>query len=147
MKVHTVTKISIRKKRAEVFKYLADLRYHYLWNPHLRRISPLDVVKLGTEYKSVTLLLGVKVRGKNVITKLLPNQEVEIVNNIGTLQYKVSYRLQSKRKETLLVCTTSVYSENGAFAFTAPILKLLARRELQTDLQALKIAVEQQLQV
>jgi hypothetical protein len=44
------------------------------------------------------------------------------------------------------VCATTVSSDNKAFAFAAPVLKALARRELQTDMQALKLAVEHHLE-
>ena len=145
MKARLVTQIAINATSADVFRYLSNLKYHYLWNPHLRSISKTTNLEQGMAYQSSSLLLGVRVRGNNVVTKLLPNKELELENKTGALQYKVNYQLRSAKEKTLLTCTTTVFSESNAFAFTTPVLKLLARRELQTDLQALKISVEKQL--
>ncbi len=145
MKVRVIAKITISANRSEVFKYLSNLKYHFLWNPHLRSITPQCNVKLGTTYESASLLLGVRIKALNIVTKLLQDKELELHNKTGTIQYAVNYKLQEINKKTKLICITSVSSENEAFAFTEPVLKLLARRELQSDLKALKIAVEQRL--
>ncbi len=92
------------------------------------------------------MLLGVKISGKNKVTKFVQGKELELENSTGILQYRVNYRLQASHRKTVLYCTTSVSSSGTAFAFATPVLKLLARRELQSDLQALKIAVEQHLE-
>jgi len=101
------------------------------------------IIKLGSTYKSTSLLLGIKVNGTNLVTKFSRNQELELENTTGTVKYNVNYRLTASGSETKLTCTTSVFSDNRVFAFTTPVLKMLAQRELQTDLAALKIAVEQ----
>lgn len=58
------------------------------------------------------------------------------------MHYVANFRLQGRGDSTLVTCSTTVTAASAAFAFTAPILKRLARRELQTDMQALKLAVE-----
>ena len=147
MKTNLVAQIVITAKKPEVFTYLANLTYHHLWNPHLLSITPKTNIKLGTTYRTSSLLLGIKVRGANKVTKFSPDKEVEIQNTTGALQYRVNYRLHSDgNSKTLVACTTSISSTGEAFAFAAPVLKLLARREIQADLQALKIAVERQLE-
>ncbi len=35
MKVHVVAQITIAASGTEIFAYLANLKYHYLWNPQL----------------------------------------------------------------------------------------------------------------
>jgi len=145
MKALVTSRITIAAKPAKAFRYLTDLKYHQLWNPHLVSIVPLIKLKLGSQYKNVSVLLGVEVKGTNVVTKFKANKELELSNTAGLLQYVVYYRLQSRGQKTLLSCTTAVSSRSNAFAFAAPILEILARRELQTDLSALKIAVEQRL--
>ena len=76
----------------------------------------------------------------------MPNKEIELENNTGSVQYNVNYRLDPAKSKTLLTCTTTVSSDSNAFVFSTPlIMKLLAKHELQTDLKALKIAVEQKL--
>jgi hypothetical protein len=143
MEARIVTRINIAARPPAVFKYLRHLKYHFLWNPHIRSLSPLKTLQEGMVYKSTSLMLGIRVQGKNQVTRLSNNRELQIENSTGTLKYRVNYKLAPARNGTLLTCSTTVYSDYQAFAFTTPIMKLLARRELQTDLQALKIAVEQ----
>lgn len=147
MKANLVAQVAIAAKPTAIFNYLTDLKYHHLWNPHLLSISPQISLKRGVSYQTTSLLLGVKVSGKNAVTKFTSNRELEIQNNTGALQYQVNYKLLSgEDHKTLVSCTTSIASKSEAFAFASPVLKLLARRELQADLQALKIAVEQHLE-
>lgn len=67
-------------------------------------------------------------------------------NKTGLVRYRAHFQLKSKDDYTLVTCATTVSTDARAFAFAAPILTRLARRELQTDMQALKLAVEHQLQ-
>ena len=147
MNTNLVSQLVIAATKPEVFTYLSNLSYHHLWNPHLLTITPKSKIKLGTTYRTSSLLLGVRVRGANKVTKFIPDKEVEIQNTTGALKYRVNYCLEAGSDgKTLIACTTSISSTGEAFAFAAPVLKLLARREIQADLQALKIAVEQQLE-
>ena len=145
MKVNVVTKVIIASKPSDVFLYLSDLRYHYLWNPQTQSISSQKKLKLGATYKTVNLVLGVKIQSNNKVTKLVSNKELELENNTGLVHYRAHFWLKSVRGKTQLTCTTEVSADSNAFAFAAPVMKLLARRELQTDMQALKVAVEHKL--
>jgi hypothetical protein len=146
MKAHVVARVSIDATPPGVFGYLEHLRFHYLWNPSLIKLSPIVALKQGMTYKSTSLLLGIKVQSVNKVSKLVKNRELEVENDSGPLNYRVNYHLETKASKTIVICTTEVSSKSEAFAFAKPVLKLLARRELQTDLQALKIAVENRLQ-
>jgi hypothetical protein len=145
MKATITTRVGIAANRTLVFEYLTNLKYHYLWNPHLRNISEHGALKLGSTYNSVSLILGIKIQGLNKVTKFEPLNELEIQNNIGAVHYRARYQITDKDKKTLVTCTTTVSTNGSAFVFTVPILKTLARRELQTDLQALKVAIENRL--
>lgn len=146
MTTKVVSRITINAKPQEVFKYLADSSYHFLWNPHLQTMSPSGKLKLGSKYKTTSWLLGLRVHGNNKVTLFDPNKELQIENSAGSLNYRVNYQLFPEGKTTRLVCTTEVTAVSQAFAFTAPVLRLLARRELQSDLKALKIAAENRLE-
>ena len=145
MRVKIIARQTIKAPPAKVFRYLTHLKYHQLWNPHLQTITPITVLRKDTIYKTTSMMLGVRIGGTNHVVSCTKDQELEIDNNAGTLHYKVAYHLQPAGDTTQLVCTTIVSTDNQAFAFTIPVLKLLARRELQSDLRALKIAVEQNL--
>jgi CRISPR/Cas system CMR-associated protein Cmr1 (group 7 of RAMP superfamily) len=143
MTVTVQATVAIKKSRQDIFIYLKDLNYHYLWNPTLQNIQPLMVLKKGSTYKTSSFILGVKVRGNNQVTQYVNNQIIEIENNIGTIKYKVKYSLEDSDKETLLTCNTTIDNEHKGFAFTAPVLKLLIQKELHSDLSALQVAAEQ----
>lgn len=145
MKVKVVTQVAIVADRPAVFKYLKELRYHFLWNPPLQSIKPIITLELGAKYSSTSMMLGKKIITKNEVTKFEADSELELANNTGMIHYRVNYCLKSQGKKTLVICNTAVSSESKAFAFAKPVLEILARRELQADLQALKIAVEQKL--
>ena len=93
-------------------------------------------------YKTTSLVLGKQLSAVNTVTKFRERQELEVENNTGLVHYRAKFRLASKNGTTRLVCDTWVDSDSRAFAFAKPVLEILARRELQSDLQALKIAVE-----
>jgi hypothetical protein len=137
-----VTRVSIAAQPAAIFEYLTDLKRHYLWNPQLQNISSTEALRLGSVYQTSSMVLGVKIASTNTVTRFSPLRELEIENNTGTVHYRAHFRLQPDGERTSIICSTTVSSKSGAFAFTAPILRRLARRELQTDMQALKIAVE-----
>ncbi|HSX45503.1 MAG TPA: SRPBCC family protein [Candidatus Saccharimonadia bacterium] len=145
MTVSVVSRISVEAKPRAIFKYLADSSYHFLWNPHLHSLEPANKLKLGSKYKTSSVLLGVRVSGKNAVTGFVADKELQIENVAGTISYIVNYKLHPQGEDTQVVCTTEVTADGNAFAFTKPLLRLLARRELQSDLKALKIAVENKL--
>lgn len=145
MHVRLVAQITIGADQTAVFTYLSDLKYHFLWNPHLQSITPQKRLKTGVKYKTTSLMLGVQISGENVATTVDQPNELVLQNDAGTIHYNVTYRLKTEEGKTKVACTTLVSVQNKALMFTQPVLKMLARRELQADLQALKIAVEQKL--
>ncbi|HVW23571.1 MAG TPA: SRPBCC family protein [Candidatus Saccharimonadales bacterium] len=145
MKATVATRLSIAATREEVFKYLTDLRYHYLWNPQVRKISTTEKVKLGSHFTTESQILGVKIRAKNVVTELDPPVKFSLENKLGTVRYLAKFRLKSDGNKTLVRLATTVEADNSIGFFTVPVLKQLALRELKTDLHALKVAVENQL--
>ena len=83
MKTNVIVKVTINADKSLVFKYLTDLKLHFLWNPHLQKISPQTKLKEGMEYQSRSLMLGVAVKSNNVVSKLIDDKELEITNNTG----------------------------------------------------------------
>lgn len=136
-------KVTIQATPAQVFTYLKDLKYHALWNAHLQKITPITELKPGLTYETSSLVLGIPVSGKNSVLQLKQDELLEIENAAGTLKYRVTFRLKPGAKGTTVRCVTKLYAKHNSFVFAAKLLKILAERELRTDLQALKEAVEQ----
>jgi hypothetical protein len=140
--VRVVAQITINASPSEVFKYMVNLKHHFLWNPHLRTISPIILLKEGSSYESSSIVLGVKVKGLNKVTRLVASQELQLENRTGLIHYVVNYKLRNQSGQTKLTCTTTVDTLYKPLRFADSIMKVLARRELQSDLAALKVAAE-----
>jgi hypothetical protein len=65
-----------------------------------------------------------------------------MINQTGLIHYRVNYSLSSNSQQTKIICNTTIETYQKPLHFAAPILSVLAKRELQSDLQALKVAVE-----
>jgi hypothetical protein len=126
--------------------YLSHLKYVQLWNPQVRSVSSRKQLKLGSTYETESSFLGMTIRASNHVTAFISDQEFQVENATGTIQYVVHFKISNKDQDSvILTSSTTVSSESKAFVFTKPILKSLVRRELQTDLQSLKLAVEHKL--
>lgn len=145
MEVSVVTRITIDAPPSEVFRYLTDLKLHYLWNPQLRKVSPLIMLSKGATYRSESTVLGVNLHGHIKVTRFTKDRELALNNEQGQVHYRVNFILQAVDRRTQVICKTTAITHNGYFAFAKPVLKLIARRELQSDLQGLKLAVEHHL--
>jgi len=143
MKARVVTTVHIAAAPAGIFKYLGDLQYHPLWNPNLKRISPLVPLEKGLVYRTTSLLFGTKISGKIKVMAVVPPKTLELCSTTGMLEYKVGFYLKPDHEGTLVTCRTTVSTESKMLAFAKPMMGLLARRELQSDLDALKRVVEQ----
>jgi hypothetical protein len=149
MNTQVTTRITIDASPAAVFEYLITLRLLYLWSPHLESVSPKSLERLSDSvvYKTTTLLFGIKVHAENKVIKFVQDKQMTAVNETGLLNYRLDYNLrQLKSGSTVLTCSTEISADSKAFAFAKPVFKTLTLRELQSDLDSLKFAVEQQLQ-
>lgn len=146
MKATFITRVRIAANQELVYEYLINLKYHQLWNPQTRKISSKSKLQLGSKFSTTIIVLGIKIHAKNVVTKMTEPVEIEIKNVTGTVHYVANIKLRKWLGKTLVTSTTTVSTDSKAFVFTVPIMKRLARRELQTDMQALKVAVENRLQ-
>lgn len=145
MKAQVTTQVTIAASSEEVFRYLENSKYHFLWSPSLQSLHPQKKLSLGDTYEATNIVLGIKVAAHNEVTDFVRNKEFELQNSTGMLHYCTHFKLLPVEKGTKVKLSVEVSSESKAFAFSAPVLRRLVQRELQTDLQALKIAVEQQL--
>ena len=106
----------------------------------------MKLLKLGSVYESESFILGVTIKGSNLVAKFVLDKELEPENQLGAIRYRINFRLRhSCANKTKVTCSTTLFHESKVFTYTLPLLKRLAQRELQTNMQALKIAVEGQL--
>lgn len=147
MQVTATTRITIDATPTKVFEYLSDLRYHYLWNPQVQAISMLGKLKLGVTFTAESRVLGVTIRSTNTVTHFKPPRELTIENSFGLVCYTAKFHLAPlSGSMTTVKLNVTLESDTKGFTFTKAVLKQLALRELRTDLQALKVAVENKLE-
>jgi len=137
------SKITIQASPGEVYKYLSNLKYYYLWNASLRYLSYEGPLKKGVSFDSENIILNKNViKGHNIVTAIEPNKKIETENKLGMIKYKQMFELKEQAKGTQVINRIDVLTPAQAFGLTTPVLKILAKRELRTDLQTLKIVVE-----
>jgi len=145
-KITSESKIIIKASPREVYKYLSHLKYYYLWNSSLRYLSYEGPLKKGVSFDSENIILHKNViKGHNIVTAIEPNKKIETENKIGMIKYKQMFQLKEQANSTQVTTKIVVLTPAQTFGLTTPILKILANRELKTDLQALKIVVENKL--
>jgi uncharacterized protein YndB with AHSA1/START domain len=145
MRIELTTRVSIEASAREVFRYLRDPKLHHLWNPHLQSITTDKLLQEGTEYETTSTFMGVSVSGTSVVTELLPNKRIQICSSGAALDSCVCFNVEKVGTMTMVRCVTEVTLTSKAFNFTQPVLRMLAKHEMQSDLHSLKIAVEQKL--
>ena len=143
LSIEAKSSVLIKASPEEVFSYIKDLKYHYLWNPRLRNLSSTDELKLGSSYESESVFIrDIKIVTKNEVTKYVPNKQIGLRNRYGMITYDAEINLRRRGRLTNVSCTIDILTSSQAFGLTLPVLKQLAKRELQYDLDSLKIAVE-----
>lgn len=144
--ISMATDVKIKAKPAEVFEYIANLKLHYYWNPSLRKLSSEGMLAIGKSYKSESKVLGgITIDSDNEVTAYVANQMLELKCKLGNIKYRQSYVLKAQRKYTTVTANTEILTESTTFGLTLGVLKKLAEHEIQTDLNYLKLAVENQL--
>jgi hypothetical protein len=143
MKARVKTRVTIHADAKTVFRYLSDTTYHRVWNSRLQTVSPEAQLKEGAKYMTQSTVLGVRIKALNQVTSFVQDKQLEIQNRTGMVQYVVCYTLQPHPKGTIVESRTVASADSKAFFFAKPMLEQLARRELNTDLRALKHLVEQ----
>lgn len=146
MQTTATTKITIGRPPSEVFAYLTDLRHHYLWNPQVQAISTTKRLKLGATFKTESQVLGITFKTVNTVTSFKPPKELVLVNPIGAVVYTAKFMLSPQGGKTYVKLQVTISTDANVFVFAKPVLRQLALRELRTDLQALKVAIENDLQ-
>jgi uncharacterized protein YndB with AHSA1/START domain len=145
MQTTVSTRITIAASPSKIFDFLTDLKNHYLWNPQIRKISQQGKIQLGSTYRTESQVLNVKVIANNIVTECKPPTSLVLENSIGVVSYVSRMRLAKKEKGTVVTFSVTLSTKHSTWAFTLPALKQLALRELRTDLQALKVAVENEI--
>jgi hypothetical protein len=142
MKTRVVVSIEIQAPKERVFLYLQELKLHYLWNASLRKLEPESALIEGSRYTAYSSLLGKEVKAVNQVTRLQAPDVLTLANKIGPIHYVITYHLGPNSAGTKLTCNCDIESNVTIFPYAAPLLEMLAHNRIETDFEALKIVVE-----
>lgn len=143
-KITALSSITIKAAPKDVFKYISQPKYFYLWNPSLRHITNDEPLKINSQFETETVILNnINIKSKNTVTEYEENKKLVLENSFGLIQYKQIYRLEQSRKiYTILRLKVDVITKSQILGLTNPVLKRLANNELKMDLNYLKVVVE-----
>lgn len=128
----------VKAKPADVFAYLADGRHHPLWSSGLQEVRPAGTLKEGQSYMAVNYQFGQKLETKNLVTKLKPDQQLEIYNETGPIIYRIAYTVMPTATGTKLQVHVKVESGSAMFQFAKPVFEYMARSRIKADMDTLK---------
>jgi len=147
VEISSTSRITIHASAHEVYKYLSNLKYYYLWNTSLRYLSYEGPLKVGVSFDSESIIFKkYSIKCHNVVTELEVDKKVGTENQLGMIKYQQVYKLQKKNQSTIVNFKIDIITPSQPFGLTNSVLKVIADRELKSHLDALKIAVENKLQ-
>ena len=109
-------------------------------------ISTDQPLQLGTRYTAENRVFGIVLTAENTVTAFSPPGELTLENTAGSVKYTLHFRLKERAGLTTVQVSTTLSTDLTIFKLTRPLLKDLILREFHTELEALKVAVENHLE-
>ncbi len=122
-----------------VFAALTKLEEHPLWNDGLLSMSHKGPMREGMVYETVSVVVGQKNHAKITVERLVPDQEIILVNHAGAISYRVRYQLIAKGSaRTELFCQVDFELKSLVLQMGHGMIESMARNRISGDLQNLK---------
>ncbi len=143
-KITASSSITIKAEPKDVFKYISQPKYFYLWNPSLRSLSSDKPLKLNSQFESESVILkNISIKSNNTVTDYIEDKKIVFENSFGLIKYKQIYNLKRSRNiYTILKLKVDIITKSQILGLTTPVLTRLANNELKMDLNSLKVVVE-----
>jgi hypothetical protein len=103
-------------------------------------ISHTGRMREGLRYEVKGMIAGGKVTASEIeVVRLIPNQEIEVVNYAGLVAYRGMYRLVPRGPhETEVICTLKFEFQNYVLDLARPVIEAMAGARLRGNLEALR---------
>lgn len=134
--------ISINRPVGEVYAYLSDLEHIPEWNWAITetiKTSP-GPITVGTRYRQ-TRSVPQPATEDLEITRLEPNQHIEIDGTLAQFPARISYHLEETESATQLTNTVSL-APQGAVRLVAPLVASRIKGAVADNLNVLKTRLE-----
>lgn len=123
----------------EVYAALIDLRAYPEWSGDLVRVSHRGPLALGLKYETETQVMGHKQISRIEVVRLVPDKEIELINDAGLISYRLLFRLiEHSPGETELVCVVRFEFNNLVMELARPQIEAMAESRIGTDLENLR---------
>jgi uncharacterized protein YndB with AHSA1/START domain len=128
----------VKADAGRVFELLTDLESHMRWVSGLTYLSARGKIRPGMRYESVNVAMGNSMAGRHEVRQVIERQLVEIESVTGPLASTIQYSVNAINGLTQVQCTFWVTSDHPVFGLATPVLEMLARSRLESDIKNLK---------
>jgi uncharacterized protein YndB with AHSA1/START domain len=142
-RIEQSTTVSVPPEKA--FNYLADIARHTEWGSHLASAEKASdgPVAAGSTFTTVGKLFGTH-RAEVKITELVPNQKIVYESQDDSGHFRHEFSLNAADGGTAITKSVEPLKITGPLKLFSPLLPLLSRRNMATDLKKIKERLEAQ---
>lgn len=135
--------ITIDRPVEEVFTYLSNIERQPEWVSSLQGSSKesQEPTAVGTRYRQQSKILGRKIDLNNEITAFEPPQVYEFHSTSGPMQMTMRFTMTAEGTGTHVLQVVEGES-GGFFKLADPLLARTLRKQLEADLETLKVMLE-----
>jgi len=142
-RIEQFTTVSAPPEKA--FDYLADIARHTEWGSHITSAEKASDAPLaaGSTFTTVGKLFGIH-RAEVKIAELVPNQKIVYESQDDSGHFRHEFTLNPGDGGTTLTKSVEALKITGPLKLFSPLLPLLSRRNMATDLKKIKERLEAQ---
>lgn len=135
----TATPVVFPLARNKVYDALCDLPRYPEWNTGMKSMSATGPMTEGLEYETSTAVAGHTNHARIKVERLVPNEEIELVNNSGLIHFRAYFRLHELEPDrTEVICTLRFELMGPIFVLARPVIENMARTRIRGDLEKLR---------
>lgn len=140
--MNVTVSVQIQASPEVIFEWLTDLDRYKLWNDGLTKMGRRGKMHEGMIFSSASTTFGQPSEASIEVRRLVPNQEIELINNTGAVSYRAIYRLIPDEGRTEVVLWLQLEPNSRLVDMAAPMLESVTASRLQGYLETLRDLVE-----
>jgi ribosome-associated toxin RatA of RatAB toxin-antitoxin module len=122
-----------------VFRELSMLDQYPLWNSGMISISKRGPMHEGMLFETASVVLGQTIKSLVEVKHLVPNQEIELVNNTGAITYWALFRfIETSPDHTEVTFTIRFEFKSIVLNLAKPTVEATAANRTKGDLEFLR---------
>ena len=106
-------------------------------------ISSSDMLTEGMKFKTESTAAGRVNKSEVLVTRLIPDQEIELVSETGLITYRAVFKLGPvEPNSTEVLCVLKFEFNNFVLKMARPVLESMAQARVKGDLEALRALLQ-----